>query len=183
MYYESLQGHTGFLGLGGAGTDAPVFIQLFDSTSRKSEIFQLKHSIRHSNKFERNQTGLIDQWKFRSKNISLDQFLVHTDEPLTDISAIDLWHEGTRNDGWQVDYVNILDKKSKASYCFPVNAMLDRNSGLKQTSVHLENPSINAFCKEQAQAMKKTHSYTSVSKRHKSNGNYTIQTKTGSSFI
>jgi hypothetical protein len=45
------------LGLGGAGTDAPVFIQLYDSNDRKSEIFHLKESIRHKNKFERNQTG------------------------------------------------------------------------------------------------------------------------------
>lgn len=50
-------GHTGFLGLGGAGTDAPVFVQMFDSENKQSEIFQLEHSKTHSNKFERNQTG------------------------------------------------------------------------------------------------------------------------------
>jgi len=63
--------------------------------------------------------------------------------------------------------------------------MLDKNSGLKQTIIHLENPSINAFCKEQAAAVKKSHSYTSTSKRLKSDKsirNYTIQTKTGLKF-
>jgi hypothetical protein len=118
----------------------------------------------------------------RSFVFCLDQFILHSEEPLIDVSKVDLWHEGNKNDGWQVDYVNIIDNKTNTSYCFPVNAMLDRNSGLKQTFVHLENPSINAFCKEQAAAMKKTHSYTSVSKRlksNKSNGNYTVRTKTG----
>lgn len=61
--------------------------------------------------------------------------------------------------------------------------MLDKNSGIKQTIVHLENPSIDAFCKEQTEAlMRRTHSYTSVSKKLKSDNlyeNYTIQTKTG----
>ena len=77
---------------------------------------------------------------------------------------------------------NILDNKTNTSYCFPVNAMIDRNSGLKQTTVHLENPSINSFCKQQTEAMKKSHSYTSVSKRLKSDQstrNYTVRTKTG----
>jgi hypothetical protein len=101
---------------------------------------------------------------------------------LNDVSKVDLWHEGTKNDGWQVDYINIIDNKTNTSYCFPVNAMLDKNSGLKQTIIHLENPSINAFCKEQARAVKKTHSYTSTSKRlkfDKSTRNYTVRTKTG----
>jgi hypothetical protein len=64
--------------------------------------------------------------------------------------------------------------------------MLDQNSGLNKTILHLENPSINAICKEQAEAIKKTHSYTtSPSKRLKSDKlsrNYTVQTKTGSYF-
>jgi len=63
--------------------------------------------------------------------------------------------------------------------------MLDKNSGLQQTIVHLENPSINVSCKEQSAAVKKSHSYTSSSKRLKSDKsirNYTVQTKTGSYF-
>lgn len=57
FYFHYEKGHTGFLGLGGSGTDAPVFIQFYDSNDQKSEIFQLKQSTRHINKFERNQTG------------------------------------------------------------------------------------------------------------------------------
>ena len=50
-------GHSGLLGLGGAGTNAPVFIRIHDKNDRISEPIQLKHSLRHKNKFERNQTG------------------------------------------------------------------------------------------------------------------------------
>jgi hypothetical protein len=45
------------LGLGGAGTDAPVFIRIYDNNDHKSEAIQLKYSTKHKNKFERNQTG------------------------------------------------------------------------------------------------------------------------------
>ncbi len=45
------------MGLGGAGTDAPVFIRIYDNNDRKSDAFQLKYSTKHRNKFERNQTG------------------------------------------------------------------------------------------------------------------------------
>lgn len=182
---EVKTGHKGFLGLGGAGTDAPVFIHIYDNNDKKSEVIQLKNSTRHKNKFERNQTGEEKRiFIFDCNHIFfLDHFIVDTKEPLNDVSKVDLWHEGTKNDGWQVDYINILDNKTNTSYCFPINAMLDRNSGIKQTVVHLKNPSINAFCKEQTEALaKKTHSYTSVSKKlksDKSKGNYTIQTKTG----
>ncbi len=117
---------------------------------------------------------------------SLDNFIIHTEESLGDVSKLDLWHEGDKNDGWRVDYINIIDNKTNRSYCFPVNAMLDKNSGLQQTIVHLENPSINVSCKEQSlAAVKKSHSYTSSSKRLKSDKsirNYTVQTKTGSYF-
>ncbi|CAF3508369.1 unnamed protein product [Rotaria sp. Silwood1] len=164
---EIKTGHTGFLGLGGAGTDAPVFIRFYDSNDRKSEAFQLKYSTKHKNKFERNQT---------------DYFIVHTDEPFDDISKLDLWHDGHKNDGWQVDYINIFDNKTNTSYCFPINTMLDRNSGLKQTNIHLENPLINVSCKEETEAIKRNRSFTSTSKKLKSDKlsrNYTIQIKTG----
>ncbi|CAF4049780.1 unnamed protein product [Rotaria sp. Silwood2] len=164
---EIKTGHSGFLGLGGAGTDAPVFIRIYDSNDHKSEAFQLKYSTKHKNKFERNQ---------------IDHFIVHTDEPFDDISKLDLWHEGNENDGWQVDYVNIIDNKTNISYCFPVNTMLDQNSSLKQTSIHVENPLINVSCKEETEAIKKSHSYTSVSKKlkpDKLSRNYTVRTKTG----
>jgi hypothetical protein len=43
--------------LGAAGTNAPVFIRIHDNNDDVSEPIQLKHSLRHKNKFERNQTG------------------------------------------------------------------------------------------------------------------------------
>lgn len=63
FYFHYEKGHTGFLGLGGSGTDAPVFIQFYDSNDQKSEIFQLKQSTRHINKFERNQTGWTTNYR------------------------------------------------------------------------------------------------------------------------
>lgn len=181
-------GHTGFLGLGGAGTDAPVFVQMFDSEDRQSEIFQLEHSKTHTNKFERNQTGLLEnknQANYSFFSCS-DLFLLDTKKSLANVSKVDLWHEGNKNDGWQVDYVQIYDKKTDKSYCFPVNTMLDKNSGLKRTAIRLEKPSINAFCKQQAEALKHSHSETTISKRHKSDKstkNYTVRTKTGFNIV
>jgi len=43
--------------LGAAGTNAPVFIRIHDNNDNMSEPMQLKNSLRHKNKFERNQTG------------------------------------------------------------------------------------------------------------------------------
>ena len=173
------------MGLGGGGTDAPVFLRIYDNNDRKSEAFQLKHSTKHHNKFERNQTGskkINEHFPYRHLISSSDHFIIHTEEPLDEVSQLDLWHEGNKNDGWQVDYINIIDNQTNTSYCFPVNSMLDQNSGLRQTKIHLENPSINVPCKEQTEAMKKTSSYTSASKKLKSDKsarNYTVRTKTG----
>ncbi len=112
----------------------------------------------------------------------LDHFIIHTQESLDGVSKLDLWHKGNKNDGWQVDYVNVIDNKTNTSYCFPMNTMLDQNSGLRQTSVHLENPLINVSCKEEIETLKKDQNYTSTSKKlksDKSSRNYTVRTKTG----
>ena len=50
-------GHTGLFGLGAAGTNAPVFIRIHDNHDKTSEAIHLDHSLRHKNKFEKNQTG------------------------------------------------------------------------------------------------------------------------------
>ena len=94
------------MGLGGAGTDAPVFIQIYDKNDQKSDAFQLKYSTRHKNKFERNQTGSSIPEKFSFEYLFLlDHFIINTENSLEDVSKVDLWHEGTKNDGWQVDYI------------------------------------------------------------------------------
>ncbi|CAF1098753.1 unnamed protein product, partial [Adineta ricciae] len=160
---EVKTGHTGFLGLDGAGTDAPVFLRIYDNNDRKSDVYQLKQSTKHRNKFERNQT---------------DHFIIDTQETLDGVAKIDLWHKGNKNDGWHVDYINIIDNKTNTSYCFPINATLDQNSGLKQMNIHCENPLVNTSCKD------KSHRYSVVAttkklKSDKFSRSYTIHTKTG----
>ncbi|UJR34141.1 hypothetical protein I4U23_021548 [Adineta vaga] len=160
---EIKTGHIGFLGLGGAGTDAPVFLRIYDKNDRKSDAYQLKYSTKHRNKFERNQT---------------DHFIIDTQETLDGISKVDLWHKGNKNDGWHVDYINIIDNKTNISYCFPINSTLDQNSGLKQTNIHLENPLINLSCKDKSHRYSLTTT-TKKLKAEKFSRNYTIHTKTG----
>jgi hypothetical protein len=43
--------------LGAAGTNAPVFVRIHDNNENISESLQLKNSLQHNNKFERNQIG------------------------------------------------------------------------------------------------------------------------------
>jgi hypothetical protein len=101
------------------------------------------------------------------------------------VRKLELWHEGDKNDGWQVDYVHVIDNKTGDSYCFLVNAMLDKNSGLKQTHILLENPSINVPCSDESKPMKKTNNITSTNltntsqKNDKIQRNFSIRTKTG----
>lgn len=172
--------------MGAAGTNAPVFIRIHDNNDDVSEPIQLKHSLRHKNKFERNQTGkriLIKMFWFYSFEI-LDQFDVGTRKNLDGVKKLELWHEGDKNDGWQVDYVDVIDNKTGDSYCFLVNAMLDQNSGLKKTNILLENPSVNVPCLDQFKNMKKAHDTTLTSmadsqKNEKIQRNFTVRTKTG----
>ncbi len=172
-------------GLGGAGTNAPVFIRIHDNNDNMSEPIQLKNSLRHKNKFERNQTGkriLINTVEYL---FIIDQFEVGTHQDLNGVKKLELWHEGDKNDGWQVDYIEITDNKTEDSYCFLVNAMLDKNSGLKDTHILLENPSINVPCSDELKTMKKTTpnitstSMTNSQKSDKIQRHFTIRTKTG----
>ncbi len=87
-----------------------------------------------------------------------------------------------------MDYIEVIDNKTGDSYCFLVNAMLDQNSGLKDTHILLENPSVNVPCSDEFKAMKKTHNITSTSmtnsqKNEKIQRNFTIRTKTGKSIF
>lgn len=81
-----------------------------------------------------------------------------------------------------MDYINIIDNKTNTSYCFLINAILHRNSGLKHSSIHLENPSINSSCTAKFNEIEQSHNYPSVSKKlrtDKLSRNYTVQIKTG----
>jgi len=113
----------------------------------------------------------------------LDQFDIGTREFLDGISRVELWHEGNKNDGWQVEYVQVSDNQTNTSYCFPVRAMLDKNSGLKQTHILLERPLINASCPEQIESIARNQMNadmtSSKKKKDKYERNFTIRTKTG----
>lgn len=108
-------------------------------------------------------------------------FDVGTRQNLDGVGKLELWHEGDKHDGWQVDHVQIVDNKTGDSYCFPVNAMLDKNSGLKTTHVLLENPLVNTPCSaDQRKAMKKAKFMASASEKEgEIQRNFTIRTKTG----
>lgn len=107
-----------------------------------------------------------------------------TKKILKGIRRLELWHEGDRNDGWQVDYVEVIDNQTGDSYCFLVNGMLDVNSGLKLTHVFLDNPSINMPCSDEFQDQKRMK-YRKLSHANSSKDNQVIQrnfiirTKTG----
>jgi len=113
-----------------------------------------------------------------------DQFDVGTRKSLDGVKKVELWHEGDKNDGWQVDYIGVIDNRTGDSYCFFVNAMLDKNSGLKKTHVLLEYPSVNVPCSDEVKATKKMLNTTSTRltdspKNDKIERNFTIRTKTG----
>ena len=100
---------------------------------------------------------------------------------------MELWHEGDQNAGWQVEYIQIYDNQTNTSYCFPVHAMLDQNSGLKQTHVLLEKPLINVSCPNQTELFKRDQNNTDVNdakrKKEKAQRNFTIRTKTGTTNL
>jgi len=113
-----------------------------------------------------------------------DQFDIGTRKSLDGVKKIELWHEGDKNDGWQVDYIGVIDNTTGDSYCFFVNAMLDKNSGLKKTHVLLEYPSVNVPCSDELKVTKKMLNTTSTRltdspKNDKIERNFTIRTKTG----
>jgi hypothetical protein len=83
-----------------------------------------------------------------------------------------------------VEYIEITDNNTRDSYCFFVNAMLDKNSGLKKTHVLLEYPSINVPCSDELKTTKKMLNNTSTGiadsqKNDKIERNFTIKSKTG----
>ncbi len=79
---ETKTGHTGLFGLGAAGTNAPVFVRIHDNNENISESLQLKNSLQHNNKFERNQTG---------KKIFIDMFHLN-DLIFPQYRSIRCWH-------------------------------------------------------------------------------------------
>jgi hypothetical protein len=120
---------------------------------------------------------------YLTKIFILDQFDIGTCESLVGVSRVELWHEGDKNDGWQIEYIQIYDNQTNTSYCFPIYSMLDENSGLKQTHILLEKPLINLSCPEQTETLKRDRINTDITsskkKKDKYQRNFTIRTKTG----
>ncbi|CAF4389276.1 unnamed protein product, partial [Adineta steineri] len=85
---------------GQTGTNAPVFIRIHDTKGKISEAIQLENSTRHTNQFD-----------------------IGTSEMLEGISRVELWHEGNKNNGWQVEYIQLIDNQTNTSYCFPVHGL------------------------------------------------------------
>ncbi|CAF5144424.1 unnamed protein product, partial [Rotaria sp. Silwood1] len=59
-HVETKTGKKGFLGLSSIGTNTNVYIQIIDRNGIKSEPIQLKASIDHRNKFERDHKDEFD---------------------------------------------------------------------------------------------------------------------------
>ncbi|CAF4350403.1 unnamed protein product, partial [Adineta steineri] len=88
-------------------------------------------------------------------------FYVGTRIDLEGVKKLELWYE---NDGWQIDYIVVIDNKTKDSYCFVINEMSNKTSDSKNTHILLEYPSINVLCSKN---------------NNKIERNFTIKTKTG----
>lgn len=88
-----------------AGTDANVYLRLYDDQNQQSEDLLLEQSLTNKHKFEKHQ---------------IDEFHTGTSKNLSDLKAVRLWHTGGKNHGWHVKWLQIEDLDAQHLYCFPV---------------------------------------------------------------
>lgn len=88
-----------------SGTDANVFIRLYDEQNQESEDILLEQSVTNKIPFEKN---------------TIDEFHTGTLKNLSDLNKIHLWHTGGKNQGWNVKWIQIEDLQNNLLYCFPV---------------------------------------------------------------
>ena len=88
-----------------SGTDADVFVRLSDDNGRSSEDIPLRQTVTNKTPFGKNST---------------DEFHVGSDNSLSDLKEVRLWHQGGENDGWNVQWLQIEDVDADRLYCFPV---------------------------------------------------------------
>lgn len=88
-----------------SGTNAHVFIRLFDDQNQQSEEILLEQSVTKKIPFEKH---------------SLDEFHTGTWNNLSDLKKIHLWHTGEKHQGWNVEFIQIEDLDKQRIYCFPV---------------------------------------------------------------
>jgi hypothetical protein len=133
-----------------SGTDANVFIRLYDDQNQQSEDILLQQTVTNKIPFEKH---------------SIDEFHTGTLNKLSDLQKIHLWHTGEKDQGWNVKWVQIEDIDTNRLYCFPVvdkrnyifvvfvfiyfflkNKWLDSNSDDKTTHVELTEFTVNESC-------------------------------------
>ncbi len=88
-----------------SGTDANVFIRLYDDQNRQSEDILLEQTVTNKNPFDKH---------------AIDEFHTGTLENLSDLQKIHLWYTGGKNQAWKVEWVQIEDIDTNRLYCFPV---------------------------------------------------------------
>lgn len=87
-----------------AGTDANVFIILYDSGGNKTQEFHLDKFFRDD--FERGQ---------------LDDFVLEANVDLKNISMIELWRDDYGfGDEWYVDFIQVQKEDCEDTYSFPL---------------------------------------------------------------
>lgn len=88
-----------------SGTNANVFVRLYDEQNRESEDILLEQSVTNKIPFEKH---------------AIDEFHTGTWKNLSDLKKIHLWHTGGKNEGWNVQSIQIEDLDDNRLYCFPV---------------------------------------------------------------
>lgn len=88
-----------------SGTNADVFVRLYDEQNRQSEEILLEQSVTNKTPFGRD---------------AIDEFHVGTRTDLADLKKVHLWHTGDKHDGWNVQWLQIEDVDAHRLYCFPV---------------------------------------------------------------
>uniref|UniRef100_A0A915IL26 PLAT domain-containing protein n=1 Tax=Romanomermis culicivorax TaxID=13658 RepID=A0A915IL26_ROMCU len=94
----------------GAGTDANVFLQMFDQYGLSGPILSLKKSTLHKNKFEQS---------------FCDEFVFENQMKLGDISQVKIWHDNSGvMPAWHLAYVEVTDASTNLTYNFPCHKWL-----------------------------------------------------------
>ncbi|XP_077979346.1 lipoxygenase homology domain-containing protein 1-like [Glandiceps talaboti] len=100
----------------GAGTDANVFLTLFGENG-DSGIQELKESKTHKNKFENNQ---VDVFNFEMLSLGA-------------LTKCRVWHDNKGwGAAWHLEYIEVVDEKTKTNYMFHCNRWLAKNEDDKQ---------------------------------------------------
>ena len=104
---------------GGVGTDANVFIAMFDATGRRSKDIHL--NCRFLDKFER---GQVDNFKVSA--------VTDDGQVLQDITEIELWRDTAKipllkSSDWFCDVITIIDNTLSRATPFPVQRWVQPN--------------------------------------------------------